>query len=133
MKPMTIRSVVRSDKGLVREINEDSVGVLSEQGLVVLTDGMGGHCSGEVASRLAVAAITRLISSHPTASPQLRSNLPTTLFSKRSVRTRRSMAWQRRLWLVDSTTGLLSMPMWEIHASISGGTHGCGSSRGTIQ
>ncbi|MCB1851805.1 MAG: serine/threonine-protein phosphatase [Gammaproteobacteria bacterium] len=61
MKPITIRSVVRCDRGLVRKINEDAVGVLPEQGLVVLADGMGGHSAGEVASRLAVKSITRMI------------------------------------------------------------------------
>ena len=35
---------------------------------MALADGMGGHSAGEVASRLAVAAITRLISNHPTTS-----------------------------------------------------------------
>lgn len=44
----------RTDVGRARENNEDSFGVASEIGLFVLSDGMGGQSSGEVASRLAV-------------------------------------------------------------------------------
>ncbi|HEX7176752.1 MAG TPA: Stp1/IreP family PP2C-type Ser/Thr phosphatase [Pyrinomonadaceae bacterium] len=60
---------VRTDKGCVRETNEDSgqmfrpadAAVLRERGvLVVVADGMGGHSSGEVASRMAVELVSRL-------------------------------------------------------------------------
>ncbi len=43
--------------GRVRTINEDSVTISPELGLVVLADGMGGHNAGEVASRLAVRCL----------------------------------------------------------------------------
>lgn len=58
MNVLSIRAVACSDKGRVREINEDSVAVLEAHGLVILADGMGGYNAGEVASQLAVEAIT---------------------------------------------------------------------------
>lgn len=58
MKIMPMTAVACSDKGRVREVNEDSVAVLDEHGLVVLADGMGGYNAGEVASQLAVETIT---------------------------------------------------------------------------
>lgn len=58
MKITPMTAVTRSDRGRVREINEDSVAVLEQQGLVVLADGMGGYNAGEVASQLAVESIT---------------------------------------------------------------------------
>src|SRR5712691_3404435 len=57
-----------SDVGCVRELNEDSAAyiqpddpeVRASKGLLILVaDGMGGHSSGEVASRLAVEVISR--------------------------------------------------------------------------
>lgn len=53
-----MNAVACSDKGRVREVNEDSVAVLDAHGLVVLADGMGGYNAGEVASQLAVETIT---------------------------------------------------------------------------
>ncbi|MET0027915.1 MAG: PP2C family serine/threonine-protein phosphatase [Candidatus Thiodiazotropha sp.] len=51
---MIIEVAMRTDKGRVREQNEDAVGGDPEAGLVVLADGMGGANAGEVASGLAV-------------------------------------------------------------------------------
>ncbi len=50
----------------MRELNEDSVAVLEAHGLVVLADGMGGYNAGDVASQLAVEAITTGLLPHYT-------------------------------------------------------------------
>lgn len=50
----------KTDPGCVRERNEDSIAWDPEIGLMVVADGMGGHNSGEVASRLAADTIQRL-------------------------------------------------------------------------
>lgn len=50
-----------TDTGLVRDHNEDYISWSTELGLVILADGMGGHNAGEVASKLAVTRITRIL------------------------------------------------------------------------
>jgi serine/threonine protein phosphatase PrpC len=47
----------RSDRGRVRGNNEDSFRLATELGLFVLSDGMGGMASGEVASHLVVDTV----------------------------------------------------------------------------
>jgi protein phosphatase len=53
----------RSDRGLVRTNNEDSVYAGSR--LLALADGMGGHAAGEVASQLVIAALAHLDDDEP--------------------------------------------------------------------
>lgn len=53
----SIEMVSRTDTGLVRERNEDSLALFPEQGLALLADGMGGHNAGEEASHLALKTI----------------------------------------------------------------------------
>ncbi len=55
----------KTDRGRLRDTNEDSVFVLPEQQIYVVADGVGGHNSGEVASRTAVEIIARYAESHP--------------------------------------------------------------------
>jgi serine/threonine protein phosphatase PrpC len=52
-----------TDVGLQRDHNEDSYAVLSEYGLYVVADGMGGHRSGDVASRIATDSISEFFRS----------------------------------------------------------------------
>ncbi len=43
--------------GMKRTHNEDNFGILPEENLLIVADGMGGHASGEVASKMAVDAM----------------------------------------------------------------------------
>ncbi|MGI6777032.1 MAG: Stp1/IreP family PP2C-type Ser/Thr phosphatase [Acetivibrionales bacterium] len=56
---------VKSDKGRVREVNEDSYKIITDipgfPYVFIIADGMGGHNSGEVASSTAVKAATDYI------------------------------------------------------------------------
>jgi protein phosphatase len=54
---------MRTDKGVVREQNEDAIGGDPDAGLLVLADGMGGANAGEVASSLTVEMLTGRLSS----------------------------------------------------------------------
>jgi len=51
---LIIDVAMRTDRGLVREQNEDAVGGDPSEGLIILADGMGGANAGEVASTLAI-------------------------------------------------------------------------------
>ena len=54
-----IRFSGKTDVGRVRDHNEDNLLVPDELPLAVVSDGMGGHASGEVASRIAVDTLDR--------------------------------------------------------------------------
>jgi PPM family protein phosphatase len=43
--------------GMKRNHNEDNFSIIEESGLYIVADGMGGHASGEVASKMAVDAV----------------------------------------------------------------------------
>jgi serine/threonine protein phosphatase PrpC len=51
---MKVITAGKTDKGLKRKLNEDSLLLNDELGLYVIADGMGGHKAGEVASRMVV-------------------------------------------------------------------------------
>ncbi|CAN5809687.1 protein phosphatase 2C domain-containing protein [soil metagenome] len=60
---LVLRYSARSDRGLVRANNEDSV--YAGARLLALADGMGGHAAGEVASQLVIAALAHLDDDEP--------------------------------------------------------------------
>jgi PPM family protein phosphatase len=60
---LVLRYAARSDRGLVRNTNQDSV--YAGPRLLSLADGMGGHAAGEVASKVVIAALAPLDDDEP--------------------------------------------------------------------
>lgn len=64
-----MKFAVKSHTGLVREKNEDSFSIITGQSgipvVLVIADGMGGHNSGEIASKMAVDHISSRILEMP--------------------------------------------------------------------
>ena len=58
---MRIEAAGATDRGSVRDNNEDAFWVDADQGLFLVADGMGGLAAGEVASQLAVTTVARLL------------------------------------------------------------------------
>jgi len=55
--PLSINAAARSDRGMLRSINEDSWVCNTQLGLYAIADGMGGHGSGDIASKIATTTI----------------------------------------------------------------------------
>ena len=62
---LSLRYAARSDVGLLRDGNEDSM--YAGPRLLAVADGMGGHAAGEVASAVAIAALAPLDEDAPGA------------------------------------------------------------------
>lgn len=54
---LSLEIAAKTDPGILRSLNEDSIATVSDLGLLVLSDGMGGYQSGDVASRLTTQII----------------------------------------------------------------------------
>jgi protein phosphatase len=111
----------RTDRGLVREHNEDSVAVMPELGLLIVADGIGGAKAGDVASRTAAEVITDQVRSH---SPPVPNQEEARLLAEEAVVAANKAVWamaqQAPMYAGMGTTVVLGLvgPGWMVFAHV---------------
>lgn len=60
---LKLRMFGATNKGLVRALNQDAYTCDASRGLVVVSDGMGGHAAGEIASHMVVEGLSDALAS----------------------------------------------------------------------
>lgn len=58
---LKLRMFGATDKGLVRSLNQDAYSCDAQHGIAVLSDGMGGHLAGEIASHMVVEGLSEAL------------------------------------------------------------------------
>jgi serine/threonine protein phosphatase PrpC len=96
-----LRAGVASDRGLVRQTNEDSY--LARRGLYAVCDGMGGARAGEVASQMACQGLLTL---DPASAGQ--QDLRTAIVEANLAITRRSLSEEPLLGMGTTLTAVLA-------------------------
>jgi protein phosphatase len=95
---LTLRYAAQSDRGLIRDLNQDSV--YAGPRLLAVADGMGGMAAGDVASNIVIAAMRRLDEDVPgdalVDALRTRSARPTSICATRRRQPAASRAWAPR-------------------------------------
>ncbi len=120
-----MRAAAATDRGRVRQTNEDSVLADAGAGILIVADGMGGHRAGEVASDLAVETIHRSLKEALAAYGPAVPDAPWLL--ARAIEQANFAIWSRAASDLDlrgmGTTVVVALstgePLWVAHAGDS--------------
>lgn len=105
-----------SDRGLVREQNEDAVFVLPEVGVFGVSDGMGGGEAGELASAWVVDEIQTALSGTSNESPGVRLSAAYEAINRANGRIR-AYASEKAYKMMGATVALLLLNPWDASAA----------------
>jgi serine/threonine protein phosphatase PrpC len=101
----------RTDTGIVRSGNEDNYLMLSDRGVFIVADGMGGHAAGEVASEMAVRIISRELGSlRGLSDEQAGERMRTAIINANSAIFDRTLTEHDKRGMGTTTTALILLP-----------------------
>jgi PPM family protein phosphatase len=101
----------RTDTGIVRSGNEDNYLMLSDRGVFIVADGMGGHAAGEVASEMAVRIISRELGSlRGLSDEQAGERMRTAIINANSAIFERTLTEHDKRGMGTTTTALILLP-----------------------
>jgi len=101
---MRLEAAAITDRGLIRENNEDAFLADTVSGLFFVSDGMGGLAAGEVASALAMQTMSRLLSRTAEAPTQERPAGDAPWWREGAERLERAVHEANRMILAESRT-----------------------------